>query len=344
MNRIDVSLLMKEEGYGQALMRGLAEAESGFFLRLVDRDTMQAEKEPVGVLITDDPVFADDEAGRVLCIDRPVSVSWLCGEIRERACRLGDGRQWSCAEDRLVSCAQKGPIICGFFSRLGGSGVTTVAIMTARLLAERAAARGEKQRILYVDLTEHDDTALYVAGAFRDVRTKQELLFRLERNLPVHLPAYCHFDCHGVAYLRPEAGRNSLPEENLRRIAQEIGMDVVIADMGRLPAGKPAAKGMCDDGEQPWNLLFQVERQSDLRQAVVLQHDAVFVMNRYRAQEAQGVCDEGRSAMSGITNADFVIHEDRESFSLSESGQIAMEMTKTFGQDVGRIAAQIEKR
>lgn len=207
-----------------------------------------------------------------------ISVKDVLDRIMDVACNLGIG-----SAGGLGGKTSGRPFVVGFFGRHGGSGVTSVALTTGRMLA---GAFGE--RVLYLSFAPEDDAYLYGAGAQAGpsvlsgerpgrpggrpcgLRTAQEHMTGEGR-----VGAQAGSAAGAPAALKGLGGRGRSRKELLYRLRQGMPFyfeQYAVEDVYGLACLKPTAGANC------FHLLVSDERRSLVEQIVkVTDYDVILV-------------------------------------------------------------------
>ena len=248
MNPVKITVSTKEPGLARDIARGLTELGKNLIIKIVDVEgiaekTSQTDAE---VLVTDFDEKIAEKAGF-----EPSDVVWICEDtpqisgiyrrIMDIVCRKREetyGAGMSRPEGESIQASR----ILSFFSRQGGSGVTSAAVTAGRMLAGRF---GEK--VLYVSMTEMDDS-LYYDETFTEEEQAEinltgsvkELWYRLKNHRPIFMEHFVRRDVYGLEYLQTGSDEILLKEMDadtlqmfLMRLIQRGGYGWILLDLGK---------------------------------------------------------------------------------------------------------------
>lgn len=328
MKKIEIVIAVKEEAYGELLARAIAETGRNLDIKLACcKNLSRAANEERRILITDlEPTsWAEDffwPAERTLRLENKLlSISEILRQTYELAYQ---------AEGKKVQGTlwkEQPAMTFGFYSPWGGSGTTSLAIVTGRLLCGSTEAK-----ILYLSLAAKDQYQIYLQEDCSSLGSKKELLYRLEEGLSFHPSKFMIQDSWGLYFLKPEEGKNIFFQQDdekwpriVKAFAEDAGMDLLLLDLASCsPKG---AMDLCEN-------IFCVTNKKDCRHrlktaAADYDYDMIFV--------------ENRSPENGKREGVIQIGEDAESFT-AEGEKINLSANKSFAVGARPLAQIIEER
>ena len=342
MKPVTVAVFMKEPAHGQELARGLAERNTAFHIMVFEAEiTPETEWE---VLVTDFDVKVDAGqefwASRGIRLTEPCSISQISEMIVKRVSCLRGG--WMNTADGKNICHT-----AAFFSRWGGSGVTSLALSVGRILS---GAFGE--RVLYLPFTCRDGSLDYRDAGFQH-KTEgagtlcrgQELVYRMKYDRLSCLSSFVSEDEYGLHYLSVQNGEeNILAGLDLEELTQfyahlqEVGgYDWIVADWGSMSP------------KEWFSFSIYVENMQDSRTGYCQSH---YPVDSGRTEkDGKAVCETGTCKIilqnHGLENrltdrydgtAFVEIIHDGESFLTRDDGCVEISLNKSFSEGVKIIA------
>ncbi len=317
MKSLSIFIAMKEEAYGKALAEGLAERNHGLRLQLWSKecsgDMLQAD------LILTDMSSEERKAALMPSVDQ--RKLFYIGEEFDGLTNLERellSRIWESRDEGETAFRAKGkrlPLICGFYSKYGGSGVTATAIMAGR---QSASIYGRK--VLFLPMTGDDDSIYYSEADLEKVRSKKELLYRIKEGRPYHIAGYTAKDRWGLTYLIGGAGEDV---ELARHLAAQWDFDLIILDTGKRHI--PELEDLC-------SICFLVVNEMDCRSSIGIDganSKAQFIIKNHSSKN-----DKYAETIEII--------QDEESFERIEKN-IAISSSKSFAAGVKAVTEILEE-
>ena len=300
MKTLFASVFMKNKEYARALMAGICRECPKINLSEISGAKEAVKSGLNGILLTDADIYGslvlkkEDIKGVPIreIIKKMASVYFeMTGEI-------------------FAACEEGTPALLEFYSHFGGSGVTSIAIAAARVLAASS-----ENKVIYLNLRRYDDYELYIDVDFSQLSSKRKFIYKIKK-IPGIFPIdeFIKEDKWGVWYFRPQSGRNSFEYECdngiiINRLLEYKDISYIVAD---------SYGGCCDSGIQ-----IEVINSRDTRKIKTLKK-GVTIYN-FSKNEAD----------------DLHVPEDNESFVINND-KIELSMTGRFLSSVESIAEYLK--
>lgn len=252
MRSIRIIIFFENIRYAESLARGLCYEYAGlnvFFAEDIKKLDKQLER---GILLTDKALYdpqktiyfysgdRQTESQFTYCISKGAAVRDILKVIRRVAFEQYGIKPELCDNSKKIE----------IFSQKGGSGVTSFAIVLARIMALKT-----ESKVLYVNLGEVDDYWQLAGIDYYSNLSKKQYVFMKEEALSVHLEEYCKEDDFGVSFFKPDIGVDNIfhslaKKELMAYLDNEKFFSYIIADSG---------KRNCGDREA-FNISLEVSR------------------------------------------------------------------------------------
>lgn len=218
----NITVIMKDENFAKALVRGMVEESRvkglHFHSRAFDEQSLCIKDH---ILITDCKELAESGTENIVIEGYSVNIEDLL--VRIYGLMEASGKR---------SIREKKGRLVGVFSDFGGSGTTSIVISLGRILAG-----GYGEKCLYISMTGKGEELDYVHIGRRRKPSK-ELVFRLRKKLPLLLPQYVFQDDYGLEFLEcwPLTYYEDLSLVNLDvQILSSLGdYDWILVDYGKM--------------------------------------------------------------------------------------------------------------
>ncbi len=233
MKPVKIAVSTKEPGLAKDLARGLSELGKHFIIEVLEGNLSEKTyPETQRRLLTDAEVLVTDQEEKNVSAAgfEPSEVVWLeetslrisriYKKIMDIVSEKRDGAGSAYIFGGNGAEAGETARILSFFSRQGGSGVTSLAVTAGRMLS---GMYGEK--VLYICTKKEDDSLMYRCSTGGD-GLLQELRYRLKNRRPIYLDRFTERDDYGLEYLRISGSGETLAElkaEEMQPLLQEIG-------------------------------------------------------------------------------------------------------------------------
>lgn len=304
MKKLVLTVFIENKEYESALAVGLCREASGIEVRKAS-SVEEAELQAIsGVLITDREAYGSfvvrPEDGKRLTV----------GEIIRRA----KTRYFNIAGIPSASADEREPCVWEMYSTTGGAGVTSLAIMAARLLAM------EDEKVLYLNLGSRDDYSIYAAADFSNLPPKRKFLYKvLESGEPFAVEEFLTKDQWGVMYFKPEEGRNCFESE---RCADKL--------MAFLYGTKEFDHIVADSCGEPWSgsVVIRVVSRRDKRPETAADGGVFRILNF-----------AGRNG----DQEEFSVPEDESAFEENGAG-INLSMESEMAEAMARIVRALREK
>ena len=315
-----IAVSTKNAAFGVALSRGLAERFSHFQVSFT-KDW----------ILGDADIFVTDEIRPQQDCDIPEEKILYLNQRKYQFNGISDlGRQLmrqNSREQALLLSAASGDRSCvfGFFSLWGGSGTTSIAIETGRLLSLHY-----EKTVLYLSLAPKEDFPIYAEVDLSPVRSKRELIYRVEKDIVAPRHVYTASDRWGLLFIKDEVVRSSFLEMDEKSILEWIVKlkkswqpDIILVDFGTHLWPKVYSGCM---------KLFHVVNAQDKRH-IIQAVDSI--------QDRNIVKIFNRCIQSAVSDTEISIEEDTESFTEGKNS-IMISPTKSFASGVRSVADLID--
>ncbi len=201
MAKLTITVFVKNDKYGEALERGLAQQKEGIQILQAESSHMAAVSGLESILLT------DIEAYGSLVMNPSEFKKKAADEILRKAAE----KYFNETGIKILSEEEKA-YVWEIFSFTGGAGVTSFAVTAARILSMTGNGN-----ILYINLKERDDYKIYSEFDMKEiseVSSKRKFIYMM-RNLPekLFLQEYLIKDRFGVFYFCPQSSVNSFFKE-----------------------------------------------------------------------------------------------------------------------------------
>ncbi len=218
------------------------------------------------------------------------------------------------------------PTVLEFYSRFGGSGVTSIAVTTARLLAASS-----ERRVIYLNLRRYDDYEFYVDVDFRGLSSKRKFIYKIKKTSgTILIDEFIREDKWRVGYFCPQKGGNSFEYE----CDADIIIDYLIKYKDISYIVVDSYEACCDGGIQ-----VEVINSKDLRnrneEKMINSKDL-----RNRNEEKKGLSIYN---FSDDVGEEFHVPEDNESFRI-KGDTIDISMTGKFISSIEEIVKYLKEK
>lgn len=235
MEKMKVSICVKNDKYAADLARGLAERSEQLNISVVSGSESKAMSElsDCDVVISDEIEKKDYDPRYLLLEGMEASV---CTDMYRSEGQVIDYRSPTSAIIKYVNeiavRANAGSVsmrdatenniqICVLLSTMGGSGVSAAALTMGRILASE-----EEQRVLYIHIGKSKGYSCYVREAQRAIRPSAELVCMLRNGADASADSYLSKDSYGLHLIDIEDGEVYI----LKYIIENRLFDTVIID------------------------------------------------------------------------------------------------------------------
>lgn len=235
MRSISIIIFFENIRYAESLARGLCYEYAGlhmFFAENIENLDKQLER---GILLTDKALYDtqktiyfyneenQNESQFTYSISKNAAVRDVLKEIRKVAFEQYDIKLELCDNSKKIE----------IFSQKGGSGVTSFAIILARLIALKT-----ESKVLYVNLGVVDDYWQFAGIDQYSNLSKRQYIFMNEEAISVNLEEYCKEDDFGVFFFKPDMGcdnifHNLSKKDLMAYMVNENLFSYIIADRGK---------------------------------------------------------------------------------------------------------------
>lgn len=243
MRSIKIIIFFENIKYAESLARGLCYEDAGLNVFFAEDVKNLAKQQERGILLTDKPLYdtkktiyfcngdRQNESRFTYWISKNAPVREILSVIRQVAFEQYGIKPKLCDNSKKIE----------IFSQKGGSGVTSFAIVFARIIALKT-----ESKVLYVNLGEVDDYWLFAGLDYYSDLSKKQYVFMKEEALSVNLGEYCKEDDFGVYFFKPDIGEDnifhSLSKKALMAyLDNEKFFRYIIADSGKKNCGDSEA-------------------------------------------------------------------------------------------------------
>lgn len=319
MKPVKIAVVTKELGLAHDVARGLSELGKGISVFVIEHG-VGLETEPgksqnprfeAADAVVTDLACCGDKAG---CREdfEPSKVVYLqeCGyrisEIYNRVMDVVCLKRENNGEMLQLSLRGSGEMcrMMAFFGKSGGSGVTSVAMTAARLLA---GMYGEA--VLYVgadgDYSAGDDGD---GGDGVLSNMWKELHYRIKNDRPIYAEKFVQRDDYGLEYLQtctePLGLLGLYGEEFWQKLAQRCGYKWIFFDLGKRKSAPS------------WTIPVEIFNYRDVRDRYALEYaGGIRIVNRADVNCADVNCADNANYDGDKNGAVFQVADDEDSFS-----------------------------
>jgi hypothetical protein len=268
--KLKIAIFTEEKEYGKALAKGLCIQSSG--LEILLADSLEEAKKyvgDIGIILTDVSNFQGEN---VAFID---NVALPTDEILKIIAKVYFQLTSENFNPKITD--EENLKVWSFGSLVGGSGVTSCAIVASRMLA------AENNQVLYMNWSLYDDYEIYCQGNFDDIFPKGKLIYAAKTNSKILLDNCFSKDSYGVWHLKPSENINELFEfEDGKRLLEflekEKRFSHIILDLGKVSK----------DYQPISDVTVEVANFKDLRCSVASSWANWVIVNFSNAQRDRG--------------------------------------------------------
>ena len=302
MRTLFASVFMKNKEYERALMVGICREYTGIKLYAVSEPEEAALSGINGILLTDADIYGS-------LVLKKEDIKGL--PIRETVRKIAS-LYFDMTGEIFAVAGEDTPTVLEFYSRFGGSGDTSIAVTTARLLAASS-----ERRVIYLNLRRYDDYEFYVDVDFRGLSSKRKFIYKIKKTSgTILIDEFIREDKWRVGYFCPQKGGNSFEYE----CDADIIIDYLIKYKDISYIVVDSYEACCDGGIQ-----VEVINSKDLRN---------------RNEEKKGLSIYN---FSDDVGEEFHVPEDNESFRI-KGDTIDISMTGKFISSIEEIVKYLKEK
>ena len=199
MRTLFASVFMENKEYERALMIGICRECPKINLLAVSCMEEAGKNGLNGILLTDADIYGSFVLKKEDIQGLPIKET-----VRKMTSMYFDmtGEIFAAYEEGV-------PALLEFYSRFGGSGVTSISIAAARVLAASS-----ENKVIYLNLKRYDDYELYLDVDFSNLSSKRKFIYKIKKTASRFLmDEFIKEDEWGVWYFCPQHDRNSFEYE-----------------------------------------------------------------------------------------------------------------------------------